>query len=602
MKSLILFISVCLIFPFFSLAQKQDFVWYCGSSYNGEGASFFFFNDTGHTQFNLYREQSNAVRDHSAKSTMADEEGNLLFFTDGFDIFNKNFEIMDNGDSVFHFHPSMAKWYDHTSGYNAYGWSLILPVPESDRQYIVLYQDQLKTSPEEKFYATGLTYNLVDLNYNNGLGKVIKKKEKLWEGDIMLGFLKAVRHANGRDWWIPVKKLGEPVWHMFLLDPSGINLSHTQEKGNIDLTYSLKLQYNYSKHQFLYVSDEFYYVGAPVDRIFVHDFFFFDFDRCRGTLSLNRQFEVSTIGLPFVLSRIAFSPGGKYLYLLDHGERNVYAVQIDLTSPDPPSTRDTLFDSKGLSYTRWGTNHLKVTPHGELWALNWADPYITVLKNPELPGPEVNLLPEPIETAWINGGTFPNNANYRVGPIDGSPCDTLGINNEPRAWYRYNDINLDYRERRFTDLSYFRPEQWHWDFDDGTTYDGQHPGVHEFPAPGEYYVCLTVSNEYAEDTYCEWIVIDELSNTEELSEAGQDFTVFPNPTSGDFTIRLHEPISHPTEIKVYDLLGRELHRHHLSGGAAETRLSLEHLPSGRYVLQLFDGERFRTGSVLRMEN
>ncbi|MBK7699704.1 MAG: hypothetical protein IPJ39_13695 [Saprospiraceae bacterium] len=32
---------------------------------------------------------------------------------------------------------------------------------------------------------------------------------------------------------------------------------------------------------------------------------------------------------------------------------------------------------------------------------------------------------------------IPNFPHYRLGPLDGSPCDTLGLDNNPIAKYRY---------------------------------------------------------------------------------------------------------------------------------------------------------------------
>ena len=90
--------------------------------------------------------------------------------------------------------------------------------------------------------------------------------------------------------------------------------------------------------------------------------------------------------------------------------------------------------------------------------------------------------------------------NYRLGPLDGSPCDTLGLDNFPVAKWRYEiDDSTDLQGIRFTDLSYFNPEVWHWDFDDGWTSSETRP-VHRYDAPGRYHVCLTVSNENASDT------------------------------------------------------------------------------------------------------
>ncbi len=83
--------------------------------------------------------------------------------------------------------------------------------------------------------------------------------------------------------------------------------------------------------------------------------------------------------------------------------------------------------------------------------------------------------------------------NYRLGSLDGSRCDTLGINNLPVAHFRVDDT-LGVLNRYFYDLSHHDPAHGHWDFDDGTISEDT-SALHTFPGPGLYHVCLTVSNE-----------------------------------------------------------------------------------------------------------
>src|SRR5690606_3243059 len=103
--------------------------------------------------------------------------------------------------------------------------------------------------------------------------------------------------------------------------------------------------------------------------------------------------------------------------------------------------------------------------------------------------------------------TFPY---YRLGPLDGSPCDTLGINNLPIADFRI-DSAADTFGFHFVDLSYYNPTAWHWDFGDGAQSTEQHPS-HTYALPGEYLVCLTASNEYAADTICKMVTVEAVSS------------------------------------------------------------------------------------------
>ncbi|MEZ5199077.1 MAG: PKD domain-containing protein [Bacteroidales bacterium] len=61
---------------------------------------------------------------------------------------------------------------------------------------------------------------------------------------------------------------------------------------------------------------------------------------------------------------------------------------------------------------------------------------------------------------------------------------------------------------QFTDLSIGQPENWYWDFGDGTFSEEQNP-LHFYFFPGNYVVCLTISGDSANcyDQYCEEVII-----------------------------------------------------------------------------------------------
>ncbi|MDV7397611.1 PKD domain-containing protein, partial [Arthrospira platensis SPKY1] len=112
--------------------------------------------------------------------------------------------------------------------------------------------------------------------------------------------------------------------------------------------------------------------------------------------------------------------------------------------------------------------------------------------------------------------------DYRLGPLDGSPCDTLGLDNHPVAKFRYEADTLDHLRLRFTDLSYFRPEVWSWDFGDGSPASAERYPQHLYAKSGTYEVCLTVSNENSSDTNCRTVTIGGTNSTDETAPAVAD--------------------------------------------------------------------------------
>ncbi|MBL0032863.1 MAG: hypothetical protein IPP27_12075 [Bacteroidetes bacterium] len=89
---------------------------------------------------------------------------------------------MENGDSIVG-----RGWYNDL---------IIIPNPASATQFYLFVIDPTS------FY--GLYYSLIDMQENSGLGKVVLKNIQIhpyqgWDG------IAAVKHANGRDWWLITK-------------------------------------------------------------------------------------------------------------------------------------------------------------------------------------------------------------------------------------------------------------------------------------------------------------------------------------------------------------------------------------------------------------
>lgn len=64
-------------------------------------------------------------------------------------------------------------------------------------------------------------------------------------------------------------------------------------------------------------------------------------------------------------------------------------------------------------------------------------------------------------------------------------------------------------------------------------------------------------------------------------------TIFPNPTSGSFTVRVQQPTEQPVQLELLDMQGRVLRRETISGRAAQAyTVQPGHLPAGLYLLRL----------------
>ncbi|MDZ4680535.1 MAG: PKD domain-containing protein, partial [Saprospiraceae bacterium] len=114
----------------------------------------------------------------------------------------------------------------------------------------------------------------------------------------------------------------------------------------------------------------------------------------------------------------------------------------------------------------------------------------------------------------LNAFGIPNSPYYGLGPEDGSPCDTLGIDHHPQADFRYA---TEASTVNFYDYSRFFPPAWHWTFGDGGSSTERDP-VHAYAESGVYEVCLIVSNANASDTLCQFVEVIVTGTEEALAE------------------------------------------------------------------------------------
>ena len=150
---------------------------------------------------------------------------------------------------------------------------------------------------------------------------------------------------------------------------------------------------------------------------------------------------------------------------------------------------------------------------------------------------------------------------------------------------------------QFIDSSVAIPNQWHWDFGDGTTSTQQFP-LHHYTLPGTYTVKLSTQSE----TGCK----DSLTRTNYITITQTPvvipvnpievlaITVSPNPFKDQQFLRFRSPIAMKMEMMIYDVIGRQLHEEKMNIPAGNSTFVLSasamHLADapGLYFLKLLD--------------
>jgi len=557
-----LYLFLLLTFSIFIQAQeKLDHIWLFG--YNTVSDSSYFggsvmdFNDDTLVMYSHDRE----MELNETNASICDEEGNLLFYTNGVYIANAQHDTIENGGCCLN--PGNLVWL--TDANTVADGALILPYPDHPKEYFVFHMGlRLVHEPFLDIAGGPLFYSHVDMNANDEEGLVLEKNVPIVTDSLDGGKLTATRHANGRDWWITVPQFRSNLMYKMLFTPEGIELS-SQEIGE-PIANGLG--------QAVFAPDGSVYANVTLNGYVDCAVHIYRFDRCSGAFS-------DPVRIPVTCSAasagVAISPNSRYLYV------DVYKwiYQIDLWSDDWEASMQLVAEYDGYEEPIPGFDSLtlptrfflaQLAPDGKIY-INTTNSVrsLHVINQPNLPGDSCDIQQHAIQLPTLNAFSLPNFPNYKLRNEVGSACDTLG----PLSLFSQQPDNLAVQ---FWDESAKQPTTWHWDFGDGDTSILQNP-VHVYEQEGVYEVCLRVSNIYGEDEYCEPTMV--VVGSEEATQA-DGFRVFPNPFSDGFY--LVSPDGWPGNsgyLELYDALGQRVLLQSLKGGQHQIRAA--HLPKGVYL-------------------
>ncbi|MBL7775039.1 MAG: PKD domain-containing protein [Saprospiraceae bacterium] len=402
-----------------------------------------------------------------------------------------------------------------------------------------------------------------------------------------------MRHANGRDWWMLLPKSGTNRYFAFLVTPEGVRLSHQQEVPGAN---------NFSAFGQAAFSPDGSHLSILRSGTISPDTYVdvFDFDRCSGLLSNFRQVIIPLVSFGV---GVAFSPNNRFLYVAMW--KTLY--QLDLEAPVLDTLIADTWDGFLYTYpnTSWSVpatyGPMVNGPDGRIYSINYNNghKYLNLIDKPNFPPPHCNARQHALELPTLTGGP-PNFAHYRLGPVDGSTCDSLGIDNIPWAWWRYEQDTALYGTIYFTDLSAYEPTQWRWDFGDGALSADTSP-VHAYAAPGTYTVCLIVSNAFGADTLCRTIHIATVPAPSPGQAPVIELGMLPNPFRETLTLQWSGSyLPERALCRIYDFAGRQVSEMRVFPGW--NAVDASGLSPGVYFWTVNDGGvRLGGGKVVKVE-
>lgn len=285
-------------------------------------------------------------------ATISDKDGNLLMYTDGIKVWDRDHNQMPNGFNLGG-DPSSTQ-----SG-------VIIPHPGNKDIYYVFSVD----------YEVGkLQYSIVDITANGGFGDVISKNNDLL--DASTEKISAVRHANGRDFWVVGHEWATDNFYLWrvtdtglLLTPKIISVGSIHSGNSINSIGYLKFSSQGDK-----IAIASYYRGDFVE--------IFDFDNNTGEITNPVKLQEFGGRGPYGLE---FSPNGEFLYISEAQGSTGKLHQVKL-----PTVSGKINDISTVLASGRNFGALQLAPNGKIYLAQDNQEYLNVIHLPNLEGAAAN--------------------------------------------------------------------------------------------------------------------------------------------------------------------------------------------------------------------
>lgn len=310
------------------------------------------FNTTPPTAF-----QNSALNSTEGCASVSDDNGNLLFYSDGANIWDKNNQIMPNGWGIY--------------GYgSAYQGVVIVPKPGNNQRYYVF------TTTAQELNDKHLHYSEVDMTLNNGLGDVIATQKNIPLIDSVSEKITTVLHSNGLYIWVITSHMTQGLYYSFLVDCNGIQTTPI-------------------------VSTSLYHIGDAIGEIIISpdgtkfasnslipkEIEYGNFNTTTGIVSPTTRFQlIDSTNTPTYAVSLSFSPNNQFLYAL--GGKGFALYQYDLSQINFVNSIQYVGGLAGIPnlHPMVQNRRLQLGPDNKIYVSQFYDEFLGVVHQPDLLG------------------------------------------------------------------------------------------------------------------------------------------------------------------------------------------------------------------------
>ncbi len=496
-----------LLLPLIGFSQAEASHWYFG---NGAGLIF----DVNAGTVTSTNAASGTINTSEGCSSISDLSGNLLFYTDGRNIWDKNYTIMPNANYA----AGTGLMGDPSSTSSG----LIIPKPGNSNQYYVFTVDEPHHQNAYAFpnqgpanaagntvgtydsggsvpnaddgFNNGLAYTLVDLSLNAGDGDVVtsEKNIQLTTYDPSIESqnsykcsekITAVEHSDGQSYWVVTHFRDR--FYSFRVEASGVN---TTAVVTTTTTLISELGYRRNAIGYMKASPD----GTKIALCHRQNgtaqgqnsnntgsVMLYDFDNATGLVSNPRNLYPNSG--PY---GVEFSQESTKLYVT----ANQSVIQFDLEAANPAQTINTVYN--GFDFI----GALQLGPDGKIYVAN-TDNYATM-----------DVINAPDEAGVL--------CDYNYAGITLAP-GTTGVIGLPPFIQSFFLASIVFENACVDQSTLFDVNSSQdfdsilWTFGDGTGTSNENSPSYTYTSAGSYTVTAEITSGTEVNTFTETIIITE---------------------------------------------------------------------------------------------
>lgn len=353
---------------------------------------------------------NSAMDKFHSSSSIADSAGNLLFYTDGKTVWNKQHVMMANGSLSL------------SLGYNV-AFSMILKQPGNSNLYYIfrLFSAHCINTFPIPPPTTGLYYSVVDMSLASGMGSVTVSNAFVYSVPFNLSStaqMHATRHANGIDYWIMIHE-HPSNFKAYLFTSGGVTF--------VPVVSTIGLPYQCDSKGYLKFSPTGQKLSTSVSYVGIE---LFDFNTSTGIVSNPLTLVSNTLEVNF--RGCEFSPDGTKLYAGHNisGSTNSKLIQWNLSAATNSAI---LSSSTNIPSGSLDPQAIQLAPNGKIYIATPGSQSLSVINNPNATGVACNFVygGQPISAA-INSSisSFSRfDLPYMITEKISTPCVTQTVNN-----------------------------------------------------------------------------------------------------------------------------------------------------------------------------